>query len=191
MGKCFHSSRVLSVFCGTKEKRQGITVVKQPLGRVPNRYDGLNGPEIVEGFIRSLNATTNLYLCNLLTGNAQSSTLRGLSVCGQHDALAMRRKGFDSLSLHMNKHRYCHNFSLLYNEAIEDITARDFNHNVSITFEDGSFKFFNGAFYVLVDRWYEIYTEHCGYHKFMLGSISIITGPEYKYRKVLPAYMPR
>lgn len=48
--------------------------------------------------------------------------------------------------------------------------ASDFQHNLKITFDDGSNAFFHYAFYWVDTENKEIavFTEHCGYHIFLL-----------------------
>jgi hypothetical protein len=55
-------------------------------------------------------------------------------------------------------------------EDRQELTATDFRFNLKINFEDGSFAFFQYAFYILDQDNNEVavFTEHCGYHIFPL-----------------------
>jgi hypothetical protein len=50
------------------------------------------------------------------------------------------------------------------------LLATDFRHHLKINLDDGSFVFFNYAFYLLDRELNEVgvFTEHCGYHVFPL-----------------------
>ena len=53
--------------------------------------------------------------------------------------------------------------------------AGDFRHHVKIAFADGSFAFFDYAFYVLDREGGEVvvFTEHCGHHIFPLRGTTL------------------
>jgi hypothetical protein len=55
----------------------------------------------------------------------------------------------------------------------DDIGAGVLRGNVRLSFDDGSFCFFEGAFFVVDEEINEILvvTEHCGYHVFPLSGI--------------------
>ena len=54
----------------------------------------------------------------------------------------------------------------------EKLTADDFPAtNVNLCFEDGSHVFFRYAFMVISGKTVNVYTEHCGYHKFYKPSL--------------------
>ena len=57
-----------------------------------------------------------------------------------------------------------------FGEDRQELTATDFHFNLKINFEDGSFAFFQYAFYILDQDNNEVavFTEHCGYHIFPL-----------------------
>ena len=59
----------------------------------------------------------------------------------------------------------------------KELAADAFKHNLKITFEDGSYAFFNYAFYWIDEVWKEVcvFTEHCGYHVFYLPEILLET----------------
>ena len=52
------------------------------------------------------------------------------------------------------------------------LDATSFPKSLSIDFEDGSLIIFKHAFYKIEASHLVVYTEHCGYHVFLLHSIS-------------------
>lgn len=83
-------------------------------------------------------------------------------------------RGFpkDQLRAANLSHGRCSDFTLPY------LTAYDFeDEHVTVRFEDGSYLRFEYAFYMYADGALEVYTEHCGYHKFSnQGNVVHVTG---------------
>ena len=52
--------------------------------------------------------------------------------------------------------------------------ATDFNHNVKLTYEDGSTIFYKSAFIIKNETHWGIFTEHCGYHTFFLEEFETV-----------------
>lgn len=57
----------------------------------------------------------------------------------------------------------------LFNRTQEDILANglfatDFNGNVRLVYEDGSYIHYQGAFLIKNSKQVGVFTEHCGYH---------------------------
>jgi hypothetical protein len=62
-----------------------------------------------------------------------------------------------------------------FNEERLELLCTDFQYNLLLNFEDGSFAVFQYAFYIL-DREtneFAVFTEHCGYHIFPLLGTSL------------------
>jgi len=60
-----------------------------------------------------------------------------------------------------------------------DAKDQDFNHVVTINFEDGSRAKFQYAFAKTAGEALDVFTEHCGYHRFFLPSITSYTQIHY------------
>lgn len=54
-------------------------------------------------------------------------------------------------------------------------TDKRFNGGLSILLEDGSTLHFNSAFYEDRGDFYDVYTEHCGYHRLLKASVEQIS----------------
>ena len=65
----------------------------------------------------------------------------------------------------------------------DKLSAEEFNNNhLKLNFADGSFAFFNFAFYLLDEESKEVavFTEHCGYHIFpLLGTELELLEPKW------------
>lgn len=63
--------------------------------------------------------------------------------------------------------------------VIAELPVREqtFSNSIILTFEDSSLAIFNCAFCTLdhSKRYLDLYTEHCGYHRFLRASVVKIT----------------
>lgn len=84
---------------------------------------------------------------------------------------------FDTIADHWKD--WIKDYSIRISEGTRDrLSAEDFNGSVKIKHSDGTFLFFEYAFYAINEDAKEIavFTEHCGYHIFPLNEAM-----EYSY----------
>jgi hypothetical protein len=68
----------------------------------------------------------------------------------------------------------------------ETLDAGSFNGAIQVVHQDGSTMFFNYAFAEEFEKWWLVFTEHCGHHAFYTDDLSFIrcygaTTYEYEY----------